>query len=79
MFLYIKRNTKVGSHEFSQKQKIVTDGFPWSVGTEPKNCYPWDFFNLWSSMDSRVYLMLNANRLLNRVNFKFNIGLEKGE
>ena len=33
MFLYIKR---VGSHEFSWNQKIVTDSFPWSLDTEPK-------------------------------------------
>ena len=28
MFLYIERHTKVGHHEFSQNQKIVTDSFP---------------------------------------------------
>ena len=26
----------VSVHEFSRNQKIVTDGFPWSLGTEPK-------------------------------------------
>ena len=30
------KEMKVGSHEFSWNQKIVTDGFPWSLGTEPK-------------------------------------------
>ena len=28
MFLFIERHTKVGHHEFSQNQKIVTDSFP---------------------------------------------------
>ena len=37
MFLYI-----MGSYEFSRNLKIVTDSFPWSLATEPKNCYPWD-------------------------------------
>ena len=27
---------KVGSHEFSRKQEIVTDGFPWFLGMEAK-------------------------------------------
>ena len=29
-------------HGFSRNQKIVTDGFPWSLGTEPKYCFSWD-------------------------------------
>ena len=29
----------MGSHEFSRNQKIVTFGFPWSMGAEPKNCF----------------------------------------
>ena len=28
------KEIKVGSHEFSQNQKLVTDGFPWSLGFE---------------------------------------------
>ena len=35
------KNREVGSHEFSQNQKIVADGFLWSLGTELKNCLPW--------------------------------------
>ena len=31
------KEVKVGSHEFSRNQKIVTDGFPWSLGMETKN------------------------------------------
>ena len=30
------------SHEFSQNQKIVMDGFPWSLGTETKYCFSWE-------------------------------------
>ena len=33
----------MGSHEFSRNQKIVTDGLPWTLGTEPKNCLQWEF------------------------------------
>ena len=36
------KEIKVVSHEFSQNQKIVTVGFPRSLGTEPKDCYPCD-------------------------------------
>ena len=35
----------MGSH-FAQNQKIVTYGFPWFLGTEPKICYPWDLEGL---------------------------------
>ena len=31
-----------GFHEFSWTQKIYIDGFPWSLGMEPKNCFLWD-------------------------------------
>ena len=26
-----------------RNQKTVTDGFPWTLGTEPKNCFQWEF------------------------------------
>ena len=29
---------KMGFHEFSRNWKKVTEEFPWSLGTEPKNC-----------------------------------------
>ena len=32
----------MGSHEFSRNQKIVTDGFPWTLGTQLKNCFQWE-------------------------------------
>ena len=32
----------MSSHEFSWNQNIVTDGFPSSLGTEPKSCFPWE-------------------------------------
>ena len=32
----------MGFHGFSRNQKIVTDGFPWSLDTEPKYCFLWD-------------------------------------
>ena len=35
-----KKNLKqlgMGSHEFSPNQKIVSGGFPWTLGTELKN------------------------------------------
>ena len=38
----LKNEIKVGSHEFSRNQKIIPNSFPWSLGTELKNCYPWD-------------------------------------
>ena len=33
----------MGSHEFSRNQKIVTDGFPSTLGMELKNCFQWEF------------------------------------
>ena len=27
----------------SRNQKTVTDGFPWTLGTEPKNCFQGEF------------------------------------
>ena len=41
-----KKNLKqlgMGSHEFSPNQKIVSGGFPWTLGTELKNCFQWEF------------------------------------
>ena len=40
------KEIKVRSHEFSRNQKIVTDSFSWSLGTELKNSYPWDWFEI---------------------------------
>ena len=37
---------KVGFHEFSWKQKIVTDSFSWSLGMEP-----WDLKSLEGSLN----------------------------
>ena len=31
----------MSSHEFSRNQEIVTDGFPWTLSMEPKNCFQW--------------------------------------
>ena len=39
------KEIKVGSYEFSWNQKFVLDGFPWSLGTEPKNCYIHEIWN----------------------------------
>ena len=41
MFLYIRRN-KSGFPWIFTEEKIVTDGFPWFLGMEAKDCYPWD-------------------------------------
>ena len=38
----IENIEEVGFHRFSRNQKIVTDGFPWSLDTEPKYWFPWD-------------------------------------
>ena len=35
------KEIKVGSHEFSGNQKIVTDGLSGSLGMELKNRLPW--------------------------------------
>ena len=42
MFLYIKRNKSGFPWDFME-QKIVTNSFLWSLGTEPNNCYPLGF------------------------------------
>ena len=34
----------MGYHEFSRNRRIVTDAFPRSLGTEPKNCESWFLF-----------------------------------
>ena len=67
IFLYIKTNTTVGSHEFSRNQKIVKDSFPLSLGTEPKNCHPWDLTTVTSvtllTVVTRVTLLIRVTRV----------------
>ena len=54
------KEIKVGSHEFSQNQKIVTDGFPLSLGEEQKNCYLWDLKSILGLENNIPHLKLSV-------------------